>query len=311
MERVEYDLRSNKGFTIFMPPYSEGQEGWGNLAIPDPNNDVNIAQKYPIDTVLRGDERAWRYARAGDIDGDGVTRNIRRGSGIQSEACVNSYTDKLEAAAGFNTKGDYKVKMDLATHVSFLNAETAVAANDYAGGHFTLYTPTSYWGCRIVGNTAEVAGVVELTLESPLPVALESTHIISLEENMYWKVKYPGASGNYATVVGFPCIWSQYKTIASGAGPVADDNFFWLQTWGPYEGIIMGNATGGAEGERAAFMNVDTAAAAYPDENVYPNMAEHRMPQIAGYFTANNYKGGAPADFDYNYLTTFFLMIAP
>jgi len=309
--KVSYDLRSNKGYTIYLPSYKGGQEGWGNLAEPDPHRDVDTAQKYPIETVIRKDARAWRYARVADINGDGETRQIRRGTGLQSEACVNSYTDKLIAETGYNTLDVYKLKMDLTTHVNYLNAATAVAANDYAGGHFTVYTPASYWGCMIVENTAEDSdGYVKLTLESPLPFVLTAAHIISLEEGMYWKVKHTGASGTHACTVGFPCIWSEFKTLAEGTGPVQDGNFLWLQTWGPYEGIIMGNTHGVAGLERMGFINVDTAAGVYPDKNVYPKYAADAMPQICGFYTANNYKGGAPADFDYNYLTTFFLTIA-
>jgi len=310
--RASHDLRSNHGATIYMPPFAEGMVGWGNLAIPDPNNDVDTSPLYPLATVLRMDERAWRYALAGDVDADGVLRNIKRGSGVMNTSCINSYTDKLVSASGYNTVDVFKLKIDMTAHVNYLNAATAVVANDYAGGHFTLYTASAYWGCRIVSNEAEdTSGYVVLTLESPLPVTLTSSHILMFEENLYWKVQNPGNSGNYATVVGFPCIWSAYKNISSGAGPVTDSDYFWLQTWGPYEGIILGNATGGAEGERAAFMNVDATIAAYPDQIRYPNWSTHKMPQLAGYHTANNYIGGSPADFDYNYLTTFFLMLAP
>ena len=310
--RASHDLRSNHGATIYMPPFAEGQTGWGNLAIPDPNNDIDTSQQYPIETVLRMDSRAWRYSLVGDVDADSVGRNIRRGSGLMGTACINSYTDNLVSASGYNTVDVFKLKIDMTTHVNYLNSATSVAVNDYAGGHFTLYTPTSYWGCRIVSNTVEDAsGYVELTLESPLPLTLTSSHILMFEENLWWKVQYPGASGLYAALVGFPCMYSAYKTIASGAGPVTDSDYIWLQTWGPYEGVIMGNATGGAEGERFGFINVDTAAGTYPDQIVYPNMTTHRMPQLGGFYTANNYKGGSPADFDYNYLTTFFIMIAP
>jgi len=309
--RASHDLRSNHGATIYMPPFAEGQVGWGNLAIPDPNNDIDTAQQYPLSTVLRMDERAWRYALVGDVDADGVTRCIRRGTGLQNTSCINSYTDKLVSASGYNTVDVFKLKIDMTTHVSYLGTASSVAVNDYAGGHFTLYTPSSYWGCRILGNTVEDAsGYVELTLESPLPVTLTSSHILMFEENLWWKVQYPGTSANQACVVGFPCIWSVSKTTIS-TGPVTDSDWIWLQTWGPYEGIIMGNATGAGTEERAGFFARSANSGSYPDEDYYPGMAEHQIPQYCGYFTANNYLAASPVDFDYNYLTTVFLMIAP
>lgn len=307
--RASHDLRSNHGATIYMPPFAEGQVGWGNLAIPDPNNDVDTEQQYPVETVLRMDKRAWRYTLIGDVDADGVTRCIRRGIGLKNTSCINSYTDKLVSASGYNTVGVFKLKVDMTTHVNYLNAAAAVALNDYAGGHFTLYTPSSYWGCRIIGNTKEDSdGYVELTLESSLPVTLTSSHILMFEENLYWKAQYPGNSALRAATIGFPCIWSVSKTVVTD-GPVTDSDYIWLQTWGPYEGIVFGNPHGGGgSDERGGYF---ATSGGYPDEDYYPGMAEHQMPQIAGWYTANNYKGGSPADFDYNYLTSFFLMIAP
>jgi len=292
---------------MYLPPWADGDAGFGNLAIPDVWNDIDTIQQYPVGATYRTDERTFKYARVvNDIDIDGADRNIRRGMAVQSTSCVNSYTDKLVAETGYNTLGVKKLKIDMTTHVDFMNVSRAVVANDYAGGHFTLYTPSAYWGCKVLANTAEDAsGYVYLTLESALPVALTSTHIIQFEEYMYWRVIYPGASANYSATVGFPLIWEQYKTIANGVGGVAAGNFIWLQTWGPYEGIVFGNAHGGAESERFQYL----AGAGYPDKDYIP--AVDVTPQLGGFHTACNYKGGAPADFDYNYLTTFFLMIAP
>ena len=303
---INHDLRCVNGATIFMPPYIGGQSGWGNLAIPDVNNDIDTAQQYPMGTILRSDERAWRYATVcDDLDIDGADRNIRRGSAVHSMATINSYTDKLVTETGFNTLAVYKVKVDMTTHVNCFGTATSVAANEYAGGHFTLYTSSSYWGCRVIENTVEDSdGYVELTLESPLPVALTSSHILMFEENMYWSVVYPGTNCNQSATVGFPCIWELYKTIASGTGGVTAGSHIWLQTWGPYEGIIMGNAHGAGETERMQYF----CGTGYPDKDYYPN-SNLNHPQIGGWHTACN--AGTDSDFDYNYLTTFFLMIAP
>ena len=300
----------NDGAAIWLPPNYKSE--YGSLAIPDPNIDVDTQQKYPVGTRLTKDERAWRYAKVGDVDADGVSsRCIRRGSGLQTCACVNSYNDKLVSASGFNSVGDYKVKLDMTTHVSYLGTASAVAKDDYRGGHFTLYTPTSYWGCRVESNTAEDGdGYVEITLESPLPVTLSSSHYCMLEENMWWKVQYPGTSSSYAICVGFPCIWSVSKSTITD-GPVTDGDFIWLQTWGPYEGIIMGNATGATPGERGGYLASAANSGMYPDEDYYPGMSADNIPQFLGFITANNYLAASPVDFDYNYLSTFFLQIAP
>jgi len=206
--------------------------------------------------------------------------------------------------SGFNTVTNFKVKLDMTTHVNYLGSASAVAANDYAGGHFTIYDTSTgnHWGCRVIGNTKEDDdGYVEITLESPLPTTLAADDYIMLEEGLYWKVHQPGATAlNYSAVVGFPCIWAAAKMI-SGGESVSDGEFIWLQTWGPFEGIIQGRAYGGAEAER----NQHMSGSGYPNENT--NF--HGQP--CGWYTACNYVAGVTTDFDYNYLSCVFLMIAP
>jgi len=288
-----------------MPPFAEGQSGWGNMAIPDPNNDIDVSAQYPIETVLRIGGRAWRYTRIGDIDADTQTYNIRRGLGLESEACVNSYLGTaLVSVSGFNTLGDFKVKLNMTTHVNYLGSASSVAVNDYAGGHFTIYDTSTgnHWGCMIVGNTVEDAsGYVEITLESPLPTTLAADDYIMLEEGMYWKAHQPGITAlNHSAVVGFPCIWAAAKMIAGGES-VSDGEFIWLQTWGPFEGVIQGRAYGGAAAERYQSLS----GSGYPNEN----SGFHEQP--GGWYTACNYVAGVATDFDYNYLSSFFITIAP
>jgi hypothetical protein len=302
----DHPIILNNGAAIWLPP--TGQGGAFSLAIPDPHNDVDTVQKYPIDTRMTKDERAWRYCRIGDIDGDGQTNNIRRGMALESQAVVNSYTDKLVSESGFNTAGDYKIKIDMTTHVDFLSSEKAVVEGDYVGGNLTIYDTSTgnYWGCRIDENEAEDSdGYVELTLESPLPFTLSSDDILMLEEGLYWKVQHPGNSSNYCAIIGVACNWAAAKGI-SGGEAVSDGEFIWAQTWGPFQGIIQGNAHGGGEGERMSYF----AGAGYPDKDYYPN-SNLNHPQPCGWYTANNYKNGSPADFDYNYQSAVFLSIAP
>jgi len=296
-------IQFDNGACIYLPENARYNKVW----LPDPHNDIDANQKYDKGTRLVKGQRSWYYAQVGDINGDGQTSNIRRGMACESQAVVNAYTGKLVTESGFNAADDEKVKLDMTTHVNFLSAATAVAVHDYERGSITIYDTSTgnYWGCMILDNTVEdSSGYVELTLESPLPFTLESTDIVQVEENMFWKVAHPGNSANYCAIVGFPCIWALAKTIAGGES-VSDSEFIWLQTWGPYQGIIFGNAHGGAEGERAPFL----CGTGYPDEDYYPGMAEHSMPAQGGFYTANNYKNGSPADFDYNYLTAFFLKI--
>jgi len=306
---VNQDLRVVDGWTLWTPGNDQTADPY-NLKVPDPNNDIDTIQQYPIGTRLTRGDRAWRYALVGNVDGMSQTTNIRRGMGMLSMAVVNVYTTTtILTESGYNTDGDTKLKLNMSTHVDATQTASAVGLNDYQNGFLTIYDGSSgnYWGCAIESNTAEDAsGYVYLTLESELPFSLsQSGDYVMVHESPYWKVQPSGSGnaagyvGNFGTICGFPGPYNQYKTASSGTD-IADSKYIWLQTWGPYPGIIMGRAYHGAEAERYQAMS----GTGYPNENT------DFHGQTCGYYIPCTGDGdGTGTDADYNNLGAFFLQI--
>jgi len=266
--------------------------------------EISASQKYPIGMRYAKDVRAFRYAHVGDITRYGATYNLRPGIGAISDACPNVYTGATIISGALGSKS---VVINMTTHVNSMAVASAVAANDYEDGYFTLYLTTgdgNHWGCKILRNTAEdgVTGYVTLTLEDALPVDLVATDIVMVEESPYWSVNISGGGTvQNMPVVGIVRAYNRYKMQASG-NSIPSASFLWLQTWGPCPGMILGRAYGNLENER--YMT-------FADSQAYPNPTSPFSCQPAGWFLPNNYNGGTPIDFDYNYSPTVFLVIAP
>ena len=62
MSKVNHDIRSNQGRTIYMPEYYEGENGWGNLAIPNVYAADDATTLYPRGTRFVAGERSFYYS---------------------------------------------------------------------------------------------------------------------------------------------------------------------------------------------------------------------------------------------------------
>ena len=62
-EQVIHKIINKDGRSLVMPAWKGGQEGYGNLALPD-IRDVDTMQKYPIGTKLLDGERVFYYAKS-------------------------------------------------------------------------------------------------------------------------------------------------------------------------------------------------------------------------------------------------------
>jgi len=266
--------------------------------------EVSASQKYPIGMRYAKDIRAFRYANVGDLTRYSATYNLRPGIGAISDACPNVYTG---AAIISGALGSKSVTIDMSTHVNSMGVATAVAADEYAGGYLTLYLPGAdgnHWGCKILRNTAEDgSGHVMFSLEDALPVTLGAADIVMVEESPYWSVNLAagGVGLSIFPVVGVVRAHNAHKMAVDGTS-IPSGSYIWLQTWGPCPGMILGRAYGAVENER--YMT-------FSGSESYPNPPSPFTCQPAGWFVPNNYNGGAPIDFDYNYSPTVFLMIAP
>jgi len=253
---------------------------------------ISVYQRYPIGTRLQIGQRVFYYARMGDVDSH-MPNNFRAGLLASAECVTNRYLTTTISGTGHGaTAGAYTVTIDMATHVDNDAAATAVYQNDYQNGWFAINDASSgcMWGCQILKNTAEDATTnhVTLTLELPIPMTIVTGDAISVCESAYWKVNgYLSGGGSYTGYVGMPLFNQGSK---SGANSITDDDWIWLQTWGPYYTPIMGRGYGIVAKERTVFghsdgtLTMDTEATDWDQE--------------IGYFLNSNYNGTTYYDFD-------------
>lgn len=181
---------------------------YGNL-----NDRLNTTsnQVSPLGTrMILPDGRVFRYAKAG-----GVALGIGQ---LMQEAVVTSGHTKdllvaVKAAIG-------------ATSVTVTNATTPITANMYAEGYLFVNNEDGEGQiCTIKSHPAESTGtgscVITLEDEDALTVALTTSSRVGLRKNLYKDVVVSAQAAVTAPPVGVtPCA-------------VADEDYFWLQTWGP------------------------------------------------------------------------------
>lgn len=233
MERVEYDLRSNKGGTIYMPPWCEGQEGWGNLLVPNVH-DADTIQQYPVGTKFAEGDRVFRYAKLGAEDGVYLGH---AGYGLKTLSIYYELQNLILAAAA---------------GVTVLEITATATLNQYAGGYIGIEDPVSGLRAshRIISNTVTVGGTAFFTLAHPIAAAVGVTGDVVLCENPYASVNRGSGGGTIlAGIVGVQV------PHAPSAG-----NWIWIQTWGTCPMMpASGSFEGGGQAERTAYFMGDGA----------------------------------------------------
>lgn len=231
---IIHSLVSKDGQYIVMPPWKGGQEGWGNLAHPEVYEESAYKQ-YPIGTKFVDGDRIWRYCQAGN--------SITRGRVLQA---WNAF--------GTPTSGDGTTREDAtiaaaavidATTISCTDQGSAVTKDLYAGGYAMVYW--EFLCLRIVENGAEdTDGLISVTIDRPLPVAIASTSNVSLYRDKYADVRYLSAGDEAGWGAGV-CVPNYTKT---------DAYYFWGQTWGPC-GLAGTDNIGATQNERGIYMMTD------------------------------------------------------
>ena len=243
MPKVNHDLRSNGGGTIYMPAYNEGQIGWGNLSLPDLDNvlgtTLDTIQQYPIGTKYDYGDRVFRYVEFGDDDGDAVS--FAAGEGRLPEYGILMASTLLEVGT--------VMRATASGATSILITEATVTANQFAGGYLTVQEGGKMWCSRILSNTAsDASNYVSVVTEAASPRAWTSSATVSLNKNP-WEgvVRHSGASAEMgAAVLG---LYIGYEPAAS------EGKFGWIQTWGPALVQISTSHQGDAHGERVLVAN--------------------------------------------------------
>ncbi len=222
---INHDLRVVNGSTLYMPPWAEGNDKWGNLAIPDVYA-IGTSQMYPTSTIYRKGLRTFIYSKTAS-SGHGTG-----GLGIVAGACMEPTAEVLivensvvSGAAGSNVIG--------------VTTSDSVGVNAYAGGQIGireaggLSVVGGAMTFQIISNTAESGGVTYFTLDGTLVNVFATTNDVVLAENPYAECR-TNVNGNYHMTTGVNIC----TTVAS--------SYLWLQTGGMNNMLIMMVAFEGA-----------------------------------------------------------------
>lgn len=216
MGKIVQSLVAIEGKYVVMPPWKEGQSGWGNIARPNVHKaGGDSSMVYPINTKFVDFDRTFIYGYMHTKDAAAVKSNV----GL----CNLSLVETITWGATAGVAGDILVGILAST----LDSETAAAADIFAGGYLMPRT-NPYSNYRIVKNTAynggRVSGEMDITIEDDGLVAAVIASVAScfLDRNPYVKLCSSWAAGReYVSWMGVTLI-----------DPTAS-TYQWVQTWGP------------------------------------------------------------------------------
>lgn len=244
------------GAAVILPPWKEGQEGYGNLALPDVLEQDSI-QTYPIGTKFIEDDRVFRYCKAGS----GLTAMK---AGHQGAKPSEFNTAAVVYAAG-------------ATEIVILDTGSASdrPVNYYAGGYLWIMDLVTgiYRMHRIKSSTVGDGTSITLILAIGLKTGIGATTWITAWPNIYSDIL-----GTSSTKMSMVCV---------ALIPVTSGRWFWGQTWGPCFGTSFNVVPGLNANQREVYFNIDGALMAGDDLSL-----DTTVRQRAGFILANTTDGG-------------------
>ena len=225
-------------------------------------------QQFPLGSVLRLGLKTFVYSKSG-----GIT-NTDLGIKNLLTQCV-AYTT-VAAAALINAT---EIVIDVAA--SDGPAADGVIAKDYlVGGEVVVFPHDSNTFTRtIMGNTAVATGEMTLTLDSPIPVALDGGDVDHGECMASPYASVGTATGNTSSVMGI-------ATCLAASG-----KYLWLQTGGPVWIAPQGEVSVGNNNREVVFRH-DGSIDEYDASDANTIKAQH-----AGFVIANAAGGGQGAAF--------------
>lgn len=188
-----------------------GQDTWNT-------NVVTTKQTAPMGALaISNDGRIFRYGSVGATD-------TVAGSIYQSAAPIANHLAQTPPVVALG-----------ATSFSFTPGATAGAANLYADGTLMVdTTPGNGYSYRVAGHPAIVASTafnLQLYADDGIQVALTASSRVGLHHNPYRQVIVAATTVTAMVCAGAPA-------IITGNGTA--ENFGWLQTRGPFAGLING-----------------------------------------------------------------------
>lgn len=262
--KVNHDLRSYDGATIYHGQEVDGSTGPGNLKIPNIFEE-DSSPLYPIGTRLVLGDRVFRYSYFPEA----IT---------YAHAGVISYTGKIGSAVD-----SYDAEQPAGTYEFKVNGTSTgtPALNYYAGGYILIGTAVNAVVMRILKSTASALGdatypliqTVILTLEQGIPDAIAANTDCDIFPNHYADVRMAFGSVNTANMKPFVGIPPRIFTAV---------RYGWIQTWGPC--FIVHNVAD-AIGDTSFWRQV-TFVGDGSLEALHESIGDTQSNQIAGYTMA-------------------------
>ncbi len=261
--KVNHDIRSNDGQTIYLPPEIGGASGASNLALPNVFAESATAQ-YPIGTRFVNGGRTYHYGKY-------TTAIVYNTAAVENTgAFALSYSNSYDTAYA---AGETVIKVDG-------TSDGVPAKNALAGGYLFIWASAALGRIqmRVISNLAAESASpysVAMTLEQPTPVAIAANTGLEVYANQYASMRR-ATGANYSACVGLPPI---NFTV----------NYYgWVQTWGPCFIVNTGTQTGAASYDRQLVFSAD-GSVTLADEAYGGSLSN----QIAGYALNTTTSGNA------------------
>ncbi len=186
---------------------------------------IDTAQRYTVGTrAMSWDGSVLRYGKFG-----ATSTSYQMAVWSNATSADVSY----EAIGAASAKGSKTVTI----------SEASLAENQFAGGYILLFHATGDGKVyTILGNTASSGGVVVLSLDQPLGVAVTTSDNYELYASPFADIR----QGNSSSTKGFWGIPQALNTSGS---------YGWVKTWGPT--FIAPQSTVGGSGLAAGYFRHD------------------------------------------------------
>lgn len=266
--KATHSVSVQNGRSIYLPSYTDDQEGYYNLKIPDLSV-ADTVQQYPLGTKYVDGDRSFRYAKfMGTMNPDLGCKD--------TQPQTVAYANVAAAAAQYATT----IVLDVGASDG-IAGDAVIAVDSLAGGYMVVFDASTKAFTRQITSNTVTAAASEMTIvvSDPIPVALiaDTDHI----ECMASPYSYLTASTSnaYGMFMGMPQL-----VYTSG-------QFGWVQTWGP-TWIAPQAAVGSGSNNRICIFRHDGSV----DELDYSD-AYNSKGQIAGYVMSHAQGAGQGAPF--------------
>lgn len=290
--RVDYD--GNKRLAEILTP--------GGRLPGQTEQDIYAAsstQKYRIGTRRVVDDRVFRYSKVvGSSTPSPYSKICTKFLPTSAVATTVATTDVYKAVSG-----EYQMTLHLA----------GKTLDQYAGGYLLMNDAAQvavgrHYSRRILSSTASAtvngdADAVVFTLEATLPfTSTDVATAVTVVENPWAKLYYRPQPGAWVSYWMFMGVCMPYV--------VAEDDYIWIQTWGPCGIENVANTFEGANYfEHQVYICGDGSIQCVPfGGSIVKAGYEAAGMQLAGVMMADSYYSGSPVDEDHPFI---FIMISP